>query len=473
MACLKASELYRMMVGEGRQIRCSEDVKETQSFKHIREACELRTNGLPGGIGFDDFSIRDLFANLVRNRSNGEPVGESFVQEFLDPRNQAQWSRISEAGGSMAAVDYSMFMGITGQLLINKVLDGYKSEEFIASGIIPNHPTLLDGERWPGVAWPKDPDGSDDLEEITGIPEGKDYPTIGFGEEYIQTPILKKRGAIIPVTREAIFFDRTGLISRIASQGCGYLLGLRKEKRILNCLIGASTAPAFVEKRQFDSAPVTLDIFQYASGSSATQLAGTGLSSRPYPFVNDVPANPLTDYVSIKTAEQYFDKTVDPNTGEPIVVGKPFVFATKNRELDVLQILQADSMYKVSQAGMTAVNAVMTGGPNVLSRLPGGVQFKLSRQLRSRLVAFLKSVAGGSKSESDAQTACDKIWYYGDPGAAFAYMENWPITVTQAPPNSQAEFQQDILVQFKGSERGGVAVIEPRQWQRHNFQAQA
>ena len=37
-------------------------------------------------------------------------------------------------------------------------------------------------------------------------------------------------------------------------------------------------------------------------------------------------------------------------------------------------------------------------------------------------------------------------------------MENWPITVTQAPSNSEAEFNQDIVLRFKASERGAAAV---------------
>ena len=41
-------------------------------------------------------------------------------------------------------------------------------------------------------------------------------------------------------------------------------------------------------------------------------------------------------------------------------------------------------------------------------------------------------------------------------------MENWPITVTQAPPNSEAEFTHDIVARFKASERGAAAVLNPR-----------
>ena len=42
---------------------------------------------------------------------------------------------------------------------------------------------------------------------------------------------------------------------------------------------------------------------------------------------------------------------------------------------------------------------------------------------------------------------------------AFAYMENWPITVTQAPVGSEADFNNDIVLRFKASERGAAAVL--------------
>ena len=53
-------------------------------------------------------------------------------------------------------------------------------------------------------------------------------------------------------------------------------------------------------------------------------------------------------------------------------------------------------------------------------------------------------------------------WFLGDFRKAFAYMENWPITVTQSPPNSEADFNQDIVIRFKASERGAAAVLNPR-----------
>ena len=78
------------------------------------------------------------------------------------------------------------------------------------------------------------------------------------------------------------------------------------------------------------------------------------------------------------------------------------------------------------------------------------------RVLESRL-AYRRVVASGVSSAE-----AKKWWFVGDLKKAFAYMENWPLTVTLSPPNSEAEFSQDIVLRFKASERGAAAVINPR-----------
>jgi len=78
------------------------------------------------------------------------------------------------------------------------------------------------------------------------------------------------------------------------------------------------------------------------------------------------------------------------------------------------------------------------------------------RFYESRLM-YRRIVASGQTTDE-----AKKWWLLGDFRRAFAYMENWPITVTQSPANSEAEFNQDILIRFKASERGAAAVIDPR-----------
>ena len=76
--------------------------------------------------------------------------------------------------------------------------------------------------------------------------------------------------------------------------------------------------------------------------------------------------------------------------------------------------------------------------------------------VESRL-AYRRLVAAGYDA-ADAK----KWWFIGDFRKAFAYMENWPITVAQSSLGGEAEFSQDIVVRFKASERGAAAVINPR-----------
>ena len=68
---------------------------------------------------------------------------------------------------------------------------------------------------------------------------GMPYPHLGFGEDYIETPSTTKRGFIVPVTKEAIFFDRTHLVLSRAAE-VGEMLGLNKEKRLIDLVIGVT-----------------------------------------------------------------------------------------------------------------------------------------------------------------------------------------------------------------------------------------
>ena len=57
-----------------------------------------------------------------------------------------------------------------------------------------------------------------------------------------------------------------------------------------------------------------------------------------------------------------------------------------------------------------------------------------------------------SNRQQAGRAAADaaNYWFYGNFQKAFAYMENWPITVVQAPVNSEAEFTHDIPFRLEG-----------------------
>jgi hypothetical protein len=435
---MRGQELYRALaadgvIGRGRM----EHVKQSPNFLKLQEAMDAGRAGTPGGVMPDEFSLRDLAESLIVNKSDGQPVGATFIQNYFGPNAEY----LQEA---MGAVDSTAFVGVQGQILINRLLQSYEQEEYVLSRLITPTPTQLNGERIPGIARPGDPG-----EDVSLVKEGEPFKHLGFGEEYVQTPATDKHGFIIPVTREAVFFDRTGIVLQRAALA-GEVLGLSKEKRLLGVVIGADNT--YVEKRKGDLAPVSLKTY-YAADDNAR-------------WTNHFDGNGLVDGTNIDYAEQQFANVVDPNTGEPIAVGGRFVLAPRGKLMTIQQILTASQQYRLTvpgaaQApglgGTTNWPGMFTVGDNILKGM--GITFGVSQQLRAQLVSRLGLAA----------TDANNYWFYGNLQKAFAYMENWPITVVQAPQNSEAEFNQDIPFRFKASERGVAAIMDPRFIQRHRL----
>jgi hypothetical protein len=360
------------------------------TIKHFTEAITKRQ------IRAEEFSIRDLAEGLV-------PDGHEWVHS-LDPRS-ACGVNILESGG---AVDTTAFLNITGQIIYSKIMDAYQHESFVVSRLVDTIPTRQDGERIPGIAR---------LEaQADAVAQGMPYPNIGFGEDYIETPSTTKRGFIVPVTREAIFFDRTYLVYSRAAE-VGELLGLNKEKRLVDLVIGATN--------NYKWMGTTYNTYQTAT-----------------PWINVKTGNELVDWTNVDAAEQLLADMLDPNTGEPVlleantVLVMPAYRHAANRVLSALEV-----RFNPSGAATTTIAA------NPLSNY----------QVYESRLAYRRAIASGQ-----AAVDAKKWWFLGDFKKAFAYMENWPITVTQSANNSEADFNQDIVVRFKASERGAAAVLNPR-----------
>ena len=362
----------------------------TQTVEHLSES--LRQKHLKP----EDFSLRELAEALI-------PDGGRWLQ-MLDPRSSGSVSVLEASEG----VDVTAFLNVTGQVIYSKILDAYTQEAFVASKLVQTVPTRMDGEKIPGVTGI-----AGDLDEVA---PGMPYPNYGFGEDYIETPSTAKRGFIVPVTKEAIFFDRTHLVLSRAAE-VGEVLGLDKEKRILDLLIGVTNN------------------YKWNGTTYNTYYSSS-------PWKNDLASNELVDWTNVDAAEQLFAEMTDPNSGEPVLV----------RGTDVLVMPAyrhaAHRVFHASEIDYTASGSpTTTRATNPLSKY---------RVEESRL-AYRRIVASGIAAE-DAK----KWWFIGDFHKAFAYMENWPITVTQAPLGSEADFNNDIVLRFKASERGAAAVLNPR-----------
>ena len=347
-----------------------------------------------GEVQPGDYSIRELFEGFVED---GRELADSW-----NP-NRGGGVTLMESGN---AIDTAAFSNITGQIVYTRVIQAFEDPNYIGDQLVETVQTQFNGEKIAGIGRLGD--------AAQTIDEGGIYPTIGTSEEWIDTPATTKRGFIVPVTKEAIFFDRTGLILDRARE-VGQFAALNKEKRILDTVLG-----------------ITTSYRRNGAAAIATYQAST-------PFINVKSSNALVDWTDIEDAELLFDALTDPNTGEVINVVPDTLIVPTALKYTARRIVRATEV-QFNKGGYNASSDVQrTVSANPLQ------DYNI---LTSRLV----------KSRTSSATT----WFIGNPKKAFRYMQNWPITVVQAPNNSEAEFTQDIVARFKVSERGVPAVIEPR-----------
>ena len=317
---------------------------------------------------------------------------------------------LTEAGDG---VDYSTFTNITGRIVSNTVMQAYRKETSALSQLISTETNVrIDNERLPGFT------GLGDA--ANPVHPGMPFDRVGYTEDYQDMPRGQKYGLIVPVTKEAIFFDRTGQILREA-QKVGESLAYRKEREIAQLILGITAN------------------YSWAGTTYRTYLPGPVTAAAPWDNIHDAM---LEDWTDIDEAERLFDQMTDPNTSQPIIIGEagltvlvmPAKYATASRILTATQVRHT----------MGVVNTVSA------NPLSGYVLGPKSRILRAEAVATNDF---GNPNE---------IWWLGDFKKAFVYRENWPVQVMQAPTNSQDEWDRDIVAQFKGTERGVAAVLDPR-----------
>jgi hypothetical protein len=374
----------------------------------LDKACGAISEALETGeLKPEDFSFRSLFESLIQD-------GREIVDSW-NPRNgghgEINFNRLLESD----AINSAAFSNISKQIVYTKVLEGYKAEQYKFSALIPSQPTQFNGERIPGIA------SLGDRAQV--VREGGEYPLVGTTEDYIDTPQTTKRGLKTALTKEALFFDRTGRLLPEA-MAVGQSLGLNKEKRAIDCIIDENTTVHRYNRKQRGA------------------VASFGDNSGSHDWDNLQASNGLVDYTDVNNIELLLAAIRDANTGEPLdfMSGKIYLICAPGLYMTALNIRNATEIVTVTPGYATSANPIETRGPN-----PVGGRFEV---LSSQLLAD--------------RLATDTDWFYGDPTQAAVYMENWPLTTVQAPPNVSDEFNRDIVMQFKSSERGQYAVIEPR-----------
>jgi len=327
-------------------------------------------------------------------------------REFINSMNPA-FDTHTEA---IDAIDMTAFNTITRNIVAARVMAERQGKGLVLQNLIPNESTNRNGSMLPGIQSP----GSD-FEEIK---EMQSYPYYQVGEDYLETPKGKKFGRIIAVTKEAVFFDIFNIVLREAA-GVGRMLYVNKEKRIAQGVAGLLNN----HKRQ---------------GTTYNTYLTSGK------WINDQ-ANPVDDHTCIDNSKALFHAMVDFNNGEKITVMPTTIIGSEMRESLWASILNA----RYVQRGDGASNSVATVYDNPIQ---GRYNFVSAPYLEEAIV-------NGGLANS---TQVLDWWFHGDFSKAFKYLENWPVTVIQAPRNSLDEFKQDIVAQYRASERGQIWAEDPQ-----------
>ncbi|MDR0328525.1 MAG: hypothetical protein LBI05_09550 [Planctomycetaceae bacterium] len=338
-----------------------------------------------GDLKPDDFSIRNL--------------AESFMSGGLSQIEQME-TLLEESAISL--------VNVVGAVIDTKIKEAYHQEIFAASKLVRTIPTRLDGEKIHTFGAVAD----NDLTVTAGEP----YTSAEIHAGYIETPNTAKRGLIIPVTKEAVFFDQTHHILERAAE-VGEILALNKEQRILDMILGISKT-----YKQNGTLHNT-----YYSGSAS------------HPWKNQLAGNELLNWQSIEAAEDVFGEMIDPISETPILIEPNAVLVMPPKRHLAHRLFYASSISYEESSTTAAI------------RNP----FAKYRLVSSRL-AYQQL-----KAQSGVQNP-DKWWFIGNFRKAFAYMENWGITVAKSLPGSESDFTHDVVVRFKASERGTPAVLDPR-----------
>ena len=388
---------------------------ETREVYTVRSGGTLRESLLANDIRANNLDLGALFAEVFgwhafgACRSQGQLAGAAALALMHESR------RLEEAAGG--AVSSDVFLNITQQFAYSTVLAAYDIPSRIFVSKIPSRPSKFKMERVPGISHVGDGNQV--------VDEGKPFPEVGPSEDWIDTPETKKRGMIARATKEAVFFDQTGIFL----ERLGYLgewLGVNDEKRAITCVVDAGETQTQ----------------QYRYRWRGNVINTYGLNSGNHTWTNLVTSNTLTTYANIQTAWQTLVQILDPFTGEPQNVDIRHICVPPALAFAVPFALKG--MVKKQAPGYaTSGNPIGTEIENPTQDIIGNIEILTSQLFRQ--------ISGS-----------DTNWFIGDLSKAFEQLENWPLTVTTLGGGSQPDFDADIIFQTKVSKRSTFNTKQPR-----------
>lgn len=346
------------------------------------------------GLSLEDVSLKELYEGFCGENLNIHQRSQGFIETKDKDLKEAY-------------VKSSAFTNITGELISKMIINAYKSLSKIGDKLTSKYKTRLRYERLPGFI------GSEAPQTVN---EGDAYPESGISDKYTELGEAEKKGRIISLTEEAIYFDQTGILIERA-KGIGEKCALDREKKILRAILGIDNA-------------------YFPSGVSTALYQAT-----PY----RVTSNALVDWTDIEKCElDGFSAMVDdsPNRDE-IIVTPNVVLVPSALKRTAQRILNAT---EVTHGDFDDVDSVKTRGTNPVKN-----DYQI---VSSVLIHALQVTAGTTPSIAKSN------WWMGDFSKQFKWKEIFPLQTFRAIEDSNLKFERDVVSRFKVRYYGNPFVID-------------
>jgi hypothetical protein len=390
-------KLQAQMLGMDERGRVPRDKDGKSQF---RESVQL-----PNGITMPrksprEFSIKALWEGLVG------PVEETLPGQTA----QDQVGLVETDNRYIEAVSSGAFPSAVGQLIAAEVIEAYEmTDGFIGDELVRPFNSSLRGERVIGFTGAQGP---------KVVVEGEPYQDATFGEKFVGTRETK-RGRLISVTEEAVFFDQTGqMLDR--AQMIGEAARQDRERRIVQGCIDYDSGDAI-----------------YAPGGTAEQLYAAGNNNLRTTAV-------LADWTDIQETMQYHALNVtDDREPDDEGAAQPLTWIPR---ILLTSLELAGTAAMVVQTGSTALTTTVANPLNLI----------LSTGIRALASPFIDVATGGDQWDDNSD------WFLGDFQKQFRYKTIWPLQTFRAPAMNDQQFERDVLARFKVREYGDVLAVDER-----------
>ena len=358
----------------------------------------------------EDISLRDLWEGTVGPVENTLPIA-------MRSSGRLNIVDIQEA------VDSTAFTSATSVLIAQKTIEGYDQPNMIGDELVTVMASRLKSERIVGFT---------SLEGPQEVPENMAYNESSFAEKYVTTETAKK-GRILALTEEAIFFDQTGQVL-LRAQRLGEQTRLEREETILAGVVDVGTATANGYKSVYRPAGTAENLYAAANNNYLAT------------------ATPLVDWTDIDEVLQYHADNVRDDRAatlerRPIILMSRVLLVARKLAGTAARILTATE-HRSGDITTGAGNQLISGNP-VRNIAPG------LTALSSPMLDYLAGVTGSNYDDNDD-------WFIGDPKRQFIWQEIWPLQVMRAKAGDDAEFRRDVVAQFKVRYYGGIAATDER-----------